>query len=146
MTVHFVSLCIFEGNLVWATDLVSHDRLLNRSQVFEGRQEDMAPLSTTDILDEVAKLLAESNEDLVFVFDGLCVPVRLCSDYAARGNEEARGGGPSRKGISSSRVRSGPRARAIVERRLMAFRRRMTSSCWKSVLVTKGLKAGALAA
>lgn len=32
--------------------------------------------------------------------------------------------------MSSSRVRSAPKARAIVERRRIALRRRMTSSCY----------------
>lgn len=106
----------------------------------------MAPLSTTDVFDEVAKLLAESNEDLVFVFDRLCVSVRLCSIYSPGGDGRVRSGEPSRKGISSSRVRSGPRARAMVERRLIALRRRITSSCYDGVLIVDRLTTGAVAA
>lgn len=54
--------------------LVSHYRLLDSGQVLERGEQDVTPLGTANILDEATKLLAESNEDLVFVFDGLCVP------------------------------------------------------------------------
>ena len=36
----------------------------------------MTPWRTADVLDEVAELLTQGNKHLVFVFDGLCVPVR----------------------------------------------------------------------
>ena len=38
--------------------LVPHDWLLDRSEVLEGGQQDVAPLRSTDIVDEAAELLA----------------------------------------------------------------------------------------
>lgn len=105
--------------------LVPHHGLLDGGEVFQRRQKHMAPLRATDVFDEVAKLLAQGNKDLVLVLDGLCQGVRVMCSHVKWG----RGRRPSRKGINSSRVRSAPRARAMVERRRMAFRRRMTSSC-----------------
>lgn len=58
------------------TDLVPHHWLLDGGEVLQGRQEDVTPLRTADVLDEVAQLLAQGNEDLVLVFDRLCSPVR----------------------------------------------------------------------
>lgn len=37
-----------------ATDLVSHHWLLDGSEILQGREEDMAPLRTANVLDEVA--------------------------------------------------------------------------------------------
>lgn len=54
------------------TDLVPDDWLFDSSQVFQGRQEYMTPLRTTNVLDEVAEFLTQSNKDLVFVLDGFC--------------------------------------------------------------------------
>lgn len=87
----------------------------------------MTPLRTANVFDEVAKFLAQRNKYLVFVLDGFCLSVR---GHALVHFIGGGGRGPSRKGISSSRVRSAPRARAMVERRRIALRRRMTSSCY----------------
>jgi len=38
--------------------LVSHDGLLYSREVFEGRQENMAPCRSADILDEASQLFA----------------------------------------------------------------------------------------
>lgn len=109
--------------------LVSHDGLLNRSEVLQWRQKDVAPLWAADVFNKVAKLLTQGNEDLILVLDGLCNPVRVMCKVIKWG----KGRRPSRKGINSSRVRSAPRARAMVERRRMALRRRMTSSCYRLI-------------
>jgi hypothetical protein len=58
------------------THLVPDDRLLDRSEVLEGGQQDVAPLRAADILDKVAKLLAQRNQDLILVLDRLCTAVR----------------------------------------------------------------------
>lgn len=89
----------------------------------------MAPLRSTNVFNEVAKLLTQGDKDLILVFDGLCHPVRVMCRLIKWG----RGRKPSRKGINSSRVRSAPRASAMVDRRRMALRRRITSSCYGSV-------------
>lgn len=86
----------------------------------------MTPLRAADILDKVAELLAQRNQDLVLILDRLCARVRGAVQVRALGG----GRRPSRKGINSSRVRSAPKARAMVERRRIALRRRMTSSCY----------------
>lgn len=108
----------------------------------------MAPCRSADILDESAEFFAKGDEHLVFILDALCgwqglSAVGTGGGQAERhpsGREGAGRGrdGPSRKGISSTRVRSGPKARAIVERRWMALRRRMTSSCCKRERVNQG--------
>lgn len=43
------------------TDLVPHYRLLDSSQILQGRQENMTPLRTANILDEVAEFLTQRN-------------------------------------------------------------------------------------
>lgn len=109
---------------IW-THLVPDDGLLDGSEVLQGGQQDVTPLRAADILDEVAELLAQRDQDLVLILDGLCTGVRGAVQVRALG----RGRRPSRKGINSSRVRSAPKARAMVERRRIALRRRITSSC-----------------
>lgn len=37
----------------------------------------MTPLGAADILDKAAKLLAQGNKDLVFIFHGFCIISRL---------------------------------------------------------------------
>lgn len=110
------------------TNLVPDDWLLDSSQILQGRQEYMTPLRTTNVFDEVAEFLTQSDKDLVFVLNRFC---KRCQGYV-HVRCGGRGRGPSRKGMSSSRVRSAPRARAMVERRRIALRRRMTSSCYVS--------------
>lgn len=61
------------------TDLVPHYWFLDGGEILEGRQEDVTPLRTADILDEIAQFLAQGNEDLVLIFNGLCSPVRGCA-------------------------------------------------------------------
>lgn len=51
------------------TYLVSDDGLLDSSQVLEGREENMAKWRATDVLDEGAELLTQSNQNLVLVLD-----------------------------------------------------------------------------
>ena len=53
--------------------LVSHDGLLDGSQVLQGRQQHVAKLRAPDVLDEGAKLLAQRDKDLVFILDRLCL-------------------------------------------------------------------------
>lgn len=123
---YYVSAGTAEASWSGVAYLVSHHRLLNSGEVFQWRQKHMTPLRPTNIFDEVAKLLTQGDKDLVLVLNGLCHAVRVMCRHIKWG----RGRRPSRKGINSSRVRSAPRARAMVERRRMAFRRRITSSCY----------------
>lgn len=58
-----------------AAYLVPHDGLLDGGQVLQGRQQDVSPWRAADILNEVAKLLAQGNKHFVFIFNGLCVRV-----------------------------------------------------------------------
>lgn len=58
------------------THLVPDDGLLNGSEVLQRRQQDVTPLRATDILDKVAELLAQRNQDLILVLDRLCSGVR----------------------------------------------------------------------
>lgn len=57
--------------------LVANDGLLDRSKVLEGRQQNVTPLGTADILDKAAKLLAQGNKDLIFILHGFCIISRL---------------------------------------------------------------------
>lgn len=43
-----------KASVAIATDLVSHYWLLDSSEVLKGRQEHVAPLGATDVLNEVA--------------------------------------------------------------------------------------------
>jgi hypothetical protein len=52
--------------------LVSHNGLLYGCEVLERGEQDMAPLGAADVVDEAPELLAQGNEDLVLVLDGLC--------------------------------------------------------------------------
>lgn len=54
------------------TYLVPHDGLFYSREVLERGEQHMTRLRTADILDEVAELLAQGNEDLVLVLDRLC--------------------------------------------------------------------------
>lgn len=58
------------------THLVPDDGLLDGSEVLQGREQDVTPLRATDILDKVAELLAQRNQDLILVLDRLCIGVR----------------------------------------------------------------------
>ena len=98
----------------WVTYLVSHDGLLDSSEVLERGKEDMAPLRTAYIFNEASKLLTKSYENLILVLDRLCGAVRALM-LETRGIE--KGSLPSKKGMSSSRVRSAPSASAMVESR-----------------------------
>jgi hypothetical protein len=89
----------------------------------------MAVFWSADIIDEVAKLVAQRGQDLIFILD------RFCGAAVRKTGANVKKNAPSKKGISSSRVRSGPRAKAMVERRWMAFSRRRTSSCWSNISV-----------
>lgn len=51
------------------TNLFSHQRFLDSCEVLERRQENMAPLWTSDIFHEVTKFLAQSCKNFIFVFD-----------------------------------------------------------------------------
>lgn len=57
--------------------LVPHHWLLDGSEVLQGRQEDVTPLWSAYVLDEVTKLLTQGNKDLILIFDRLCDPVRV---------------------------------------------------------------------
>lgn len=62
-----------------ASYFVPHERLLNRGQVLERRQEHVAIVGASHVLDEVAQLITQRGEHLVFVFHGFCVAVSLCA-------------------------------------------------------------------
>lgn len=50
--------------------LVSDNGLLDSSQVLKGREQDMSPLRSANILDKVTQLFAEGNKNLILVLDG----------------------------------------------------------------------------
>lgn len=88
----------------------------------------MAKAGTTDVFHEIPELFAESRQDFILVLHGFyrsCVISRAAVSHCAFSI-------PSRNGMSSSLVLSAPKASAIVESRLMALRRRSTSSCCAS--------------
>lgn len=59
--------------------LVSHDGLLYSREVFEGRQQDMSPLCSADVLNKCTKFFAEGYQDLIFVLNALCAESqRMC--------------------------------------------------------------------
>ena len=60
-----------------ASYLVTDDRLLDSSEVLEGRQQNMTPLRTANILDKAAKFLTQGNENLIFILHGLCTELWL---------------------------------------------------------------------
>ena len=64
--------------------LVPHDGLLDGGEVLERGEQDMAPLRTADIVDKAPELLAQGNEDLVLILDGLCSRAVLAMDGRAR--------------------------------------------------------------
>lgn len=53
--------------------LVSHDGFLDSSEVLEGGKQNMSPCGASHVLDKVTKLFAQGNEDLIFIFDRLCI-------------------------------------------------------------------------
>lgn len=57
--------------------LVANYGLLDSCEVLEGRQQDVTPLGTANILDKAAKLFAQGNKDLIFIFHRLCIVSRL---------------------------------------------------------------------
>lgn len=68
--------------------LVTDDGLLYRGEVLERGQQNMTPLRTSDVFDEATELLAQRNQDLVFILDGLC---KLLVVYVGRGEARTRG-------------------------------------------------------
>lgn len=52
--------------------LVSNDGLLYGGEVLERGEQDVAPRRASNVFDEVAKLLAQSNQDFVLILDRLC--------------------------------------------------------------------------
>lgn len=116
-----------------STCLVPNKRFFNGGQVLEGGQQDVSVLWSSDVFDKVSQFLAQHSQNFVFVLDGFCSSrqeVRnLPSHLLPLNAKDNKKHTPSRKGINSSRVLSAPRARAMVDRRRMALRRRLTSSC-----------------
>lgn len=52
--------------------LVPHHGLLDGCEVLQRGEQDVTPLGTADIVDKAPELLAQGDEDLVFILDGLC--------------------------------------------------------------------------
>lgn len=52
--------------------LVPNEQLLNSSEIFKWREKYVGVLWTTDIFDKATKLVTESCENLVLVFNRLC--------------------------------------------------------------------------
>lgn len=52
--------------------LVPYDGFLDSSEVLKRGEKDMTPLRATDVVDEAAQLFAQSDEDLILIFDRLC--------------------------------------------------------------------------
>lgn len=77
--------------------LVSNDGLLYGGEVLERGEQDVAPRRAPNVFDEVAKLLAQSNQDFVLVLDRLCdknvrlgLYRRIASEDQKEGDEEWR--------------------------------------------------------
>jgi len=54
---------------------VAHKRLLDHSEVLQGREKHVSIIGTSDVLDEASQLVAQSCEDFVFILHRLCVCV-----------------------------------------------------------------------
>jgi hypothetical protein len=78
----------------WGTHLVSHDGLLDGGEVLKGREEHVAPLSSSDILYEAAELLAQGDQDLVLILDRFIKKRDELLPGALRTEGESDGGQP----------------------------------------------------
>jgi len=52
--------------------LVPDDGLLDGGKILQRRQQDVAPLGTTDILDKTPKLVTQRDQNFVLVLDRFC--------------------------------------------------------------------------
>lgn len=66
-----MSLAILESGIGIAY-LVPHNGLFYGSKVLKGRQQNVTPLRTADIVDKLSQLAAEGHKNLIFVFDTFC--------------------------------------------------------------------------
>jgi hypothetical protein len=55
----------------YTTHLLPNQGLLNRRQILQRRQEHVRMFRPSDVLCEVAQLLAEGSQDLIFIFNGI---------------------------------------------------------------------------
>jgi hypothetical protein len=121
--------------------LLAHDRLLDRRERLERREQRDGVRSAADKVDEVAELLRQCQKHLILVVDRLCAATRAREGWASCARRERRRralpetaeeGPPLRKGMSSSRVRSGPSASAMVDSRRIELSRSWMSSFFNS--------------
>lgn len=78
--------------------LVSDNRFLDRSQILEGGQQDVAPLRTANIFDEVTQLLTKGNENLIFVLNAFYEPTESKVSEAAESKRGSMGWACTRRG------------------------------------------------
>jgi hypothetical protein len=65
-----ISVALIETN-EYTTHLLPNQGLLNCRQILQRRQEHVRMFRSPDILCEVAQLLAEGSQDLIFIFNGI---------------------------------------------------------------------------
>ena len=51
------------------TDFVSDEQLLDGGEVLKRREQHVSVLWTTDVLDKTTKLVTQSGQDLIFIFN-----------------------------------------------------------------------------
>jgi hypothetical protein len=66
-----------ESIAAWATDLVSDEGLLDRSQILKWGKKHMTVIRTTNILDEVSKLFGQSCQNFIFVLNGVWLAISM---------------------------------------------------------------------
>ena len=74
--------------------LVPHERLLNHGEVLQRRQQHVAVLRSTHVLDEAAQLVAQGGEDFILVLDRLYICVSsqvICPSCASRNHTVEEG-------------------------------------------------------
>lgn len=85
-----------------ATDLVSDDGLLNGSEVLEGGQKDVTPCRAADIFNKAAELLAQGDENFIFILNGLC-DAKVSGRADRAGNFLVRHEGTQASGVRAGR-------------------------------------------
>lgn len=76
--------------------LVAHNGFLYRSEILKGGEEDVTPLRPSDVLNEVAELLAQGNKHFVLILDrfyrvsGLSSWAQSASDRVEKEQEQRR--------------------------------------------------------
>lgn len=74
---------------MWASYLIPDDGFLDGCEVLERGEQDVTPLGTADILDEIPELLAQGHEDLILILDGFCIQRVSSQCSVGRGRVES---------------------------------------------------------